>query len=88
MRSKPFTAGCRRRKPACYENIIKFKISGKIDYLTDSSENDKNRIYADLLKLTDTEKIIDAGAYDGDTIREFTAFTNGKYQQHNRAGAG
>lgn len=62
-----------------YENIIKFKISGKIDYLIGSTEKDKNRIYADLLKLTDKEKIIDAGAYDGDTIREFTAFTNGKY---------
>lgn len=62
-----------------YENIIKFKISGKIDYLFDSWEKDKNRIYADILKLGEHERIIDAGAYDGDTIREFTAFTGGKY---------
>lgn len=62
-----------------YENIIKFKISGKIDYLFDSWEKDKNRIYADILKLGKHERIIDAGAYDGDTIREFTAFTGGKY---------
>lgn len=62
-----------------YENIIKFKISGKIDYLFDSWEKDKNKIYADILKLGEHERIIDAGAYDGDTIREFTAFTGGKY---------
>ena len=62
-----------------YENIIKFKISGKIEYLLDSCEKDKNRIYSDILKLTEHENIIDAGAYDGDTIREFTAFTHGKY---------
>ena len=27
-----------------YENIIKYKISGKIEYLLDSWETDKNRI--------------------------------------------
>lgn len=62
-----------------YENIIRFKISGKIEYLLNSFENDKNRIYSDILKLGKHEKIIDAGAYDGDTIREFTAFTGGEY---------
>lgn len=62
-----------------YENIIKFKISGKIDYLFDCWEKDKNRIYAEILKLGEHERIIDAGAYDGDTIREFTAFTDGRY---------
>lgn len=62
-----------------YENIIKFKISGKIEYLLDSLEKDKSRIYADILNLGEHERIVDAGAYDGDTIREFTSFTNGKY---------
>ena len=62
-----------------YQNIIQFKISGKIDYLLSSTENDKNSIYRDILKLTGNETIVDMGAYDGDTIREFTSFTNGKY---------
>lgn len=62
-----------------YENIIKFKISGKIEYLLESFEKNKSRIYADILELGEHEKIIDAGAYDGDTIREFTCFTGGRY---------
>lgn len=62
-----------------YENVINFKISGKIDYLLNSMEKDKNNIYKDILKLNDNETIVDMGAYDGDTIKEFTDFTNGKY---------
>lgn len=63
-----------------YESVIKFKISGKADYLFDCCEYDKNRIYADILKLNENEIIVDAGAYDGDTIREFTGFTNGRFK--------
>lgn len=62
-----------------FENIINFKISGKIDYLLNSTVDDKNIIYSDILKLTNSETIVDMGAYDGDTIREFTSFTNGNY---------
>lgn len=62
-----------------YENIINFKISGKVSYLYNSTEPDKNSIYKDILKLDSNETIVDMGAYDGDTIREFTAYTNGKY---------
>lgn len=63
-----------------YENVINYKISGKIGYLLACCEYDKNKIYSDILKLCDNEIIIDAGAYDGDTIREFTQFTNGRYK--------
>jgi len=59
-----------------YENIINFKISGKIDYLLCSTVDDKNTIYKNILKLNQNETIVDMGAYDGDTIREFTAFTD------------
>lgn len=62
-----------------YENIINFKISGKVDYLYRSTEYDKNKIYKEILKLTGNESIVDMGAYDGDTVREFTAYTKGKY---------
>ncbi len=62
-----------------FENIINFKISGKVKYLYNSTEADKNRIYKDILMLGSNETIVDMGAYDGDTIREFTAYTNGKY---------
>lgn len=62
-----------------YLDILRFKVSGKIDYLL-SSFVDKSTVYSDILKLTDNETIIDLGAYDGDTIREFCTATNGKYQ--------
>lgn len=61
-----------------YIDIINFKISGKVDYLI-NSYCDKMSIYRDILKLSEDESIIDLGAYDGDTIREFTDFTNGRY---------
>lgn len=62
-----------------FENIINFKISGKVKYLYNSTETDKNSIYKDILALNNNETIVDMGAYDGDTIREFTTYTNGKF---------
>lgn len=62
-----------------YLDIINFKISGKVEYLF-RSFTDKNEIYRDILKLNDNETIVDLGAYDGDTIREFTEFTEQKYK--------
>lgn len=59
-------------------DILNFKVSGKIEYLLDSF-TDKNEIYRDILKLSNSENIIDLGAYDGDTIREFLSVTDGQY---------
>lgn len=63
-----------------YRDILNFKISGKISYLL-SSFCEKENIYREILKLNDNESIVDLGAYDGDTIREFTDFTKGKYNK-------
>lgn len=62
-----------------YLDIINFKISGKVEYLL-NGYFEKIRVYSELLKLGAEEVIVDLGAYDGDTIREFTAFTNGSYR--------
>lgn len=62
-----------------YKDILNFKVSGKIKYLL-SSFCDKSKVYSDILNLNENEEIIDLGAYDGDTIREFTAATDGKYK--------
>lgn len=62
-----------------YLDILNFKVSGKIGYLL-RSFTEKKEIYSDILKLTDNETIIDLGAYDGDTIREFCAATGGRYK--------
>lgn len=61
-----------------YLDILCYKVSGKIDYLL-RSFTQKDTIYSDILKLTDRENILDLGAYDGDTIREFCEATDGKY---------
>lgn len=63
-----------------YRDIISFKISGKISYLL-SSFCDKENIYREILKLSDGETIVDLGAYDGDTIKEFTDYTKGRYKK-------
>ncbi len=57
-------------------NLINFKISGKLDYLLPCF-SDKAEVYESILKLSDNETIVDAGAYNGDTVEEFLAFTNG-----------
>lgn len=64
-----------------FESIINFKISGKVKCLYSSTEADKNNIYKDILMLKHDETIVDMGAYDGDTIREFTAYTGGNYNR-------
>lgn len=61
-----------------FADVLNFKISGKPDYLF-SCQSEKDEVYRDILRLTDNESIVDLGAYDGDTIREFLAFTDGKY---------
>ena len=61
-----------------YLDILNFKVSGRIEYLLNSFA-DKEKIYSDILKLSSDENIIDLGAYDGDTIREFLDYTGGNY---------
>ena len=63
-----------------YIDILNFKVSGKIEYLLSSFCN-KDEVYSDILKLGNKEQIIDLGAYDGDTIREFCKATGNRYAQ-------
>lgn len=53
---------------ATYERIINFKIGGDIALLKPFFE--KQRVYSELLNF-EGETIVDLGAYDGDTVREF-----------------
>lgn len=52
-----------------FENVIKYKISGKIDYLL-NCEVDVSEPYDSFLKLSQ-ETFIDLGAYNGDTVIDF-----------------
>lgn len=63
-----------------YRNVLRFKISGKVEYLFECM-SDKQEVYRDILRLTSHETIVDLGAYDGDTIREFLAACGGHYHR-------
>ncbi len=53
-----------------FENTIKYKLSGKIEYLLDC-ETEYGEPYKSFLELTDSEKFLDLGAYNGDTALNF-----------------
>lgn len=57
-----------------YIDILNFKVSGKIKYLFDC-EYQKELVYDDILRFGEEELIVDLGAYDGDTIAEFSRHT-------------
>ena len=61
-----------------YANIINFKISGKIEYLSEVTTT-KADIYKKIIKPGLNETYVDLGAYNGDTIKELMEFTYGKY---------
>ena len=52
-----------------FENILNYKLSGKINYLTDC-EVDLNEPQQNFLKLKN-ETFLDLGAYNGDTVLDF-----------------
>ena len=53
-----------------FENIINFKLSGKIKYLFDCQVSD-DEPYESFLKLDSNETYLDLGAYNGDTVIDF-----------------
>ena len=61
---------------AVLADIINYKISGKISYLT-AAQTDKDEIYRDILQVGQNESYVDLGAYNGDTLRELLSHTNG-----------
>lgn len=62
-----------------YLNILRFKLSGDVKYLL-KAHSEKMKLYDDVLPLSEDEAIVDLGAYDGDTIREFLNVTGGRYK--------
>ena len=59
-----------------FENIVNFKLSGKVEYLFDC-EVDADEPYESFLKLGNHESFLDLGAYNGDTVADFIKRTNG-----------
>lgn len=56
-------------------NVIKYKITGKPDYLF-CCETDTDEPYNSFLKLSDSEHFLDLGAYNGDTVSDFIKRTS------------
>ena len=56
-----------------YENVIRYKLSGKISYLRDAV-SDRDAVWA---MLGDIEIAADLGAYNGDTAKELIAYRGG-----------
>lgn len=54
-----------------YENVIKYKLSGKISYLR-AAESDREEVFGSLLGKI--ESAADLGAYNGDTVRELIKY--------------
>ncbi|MEG1448335.1 MAG: FkbM family methyltransferase, partial [Oscillospiraceae bacterium] len=63
-----------------FSDIINFKISGKISYLS-SCETEIDEAYENILNLGEDEVFADLGAYHGETIDEFLEHSGGKYNR-------
>ena len=63
-----------------YLNILRYKISGDTRYLF-AAHSEKMKVYSEILSMGKNETIVDLGAYDGDTIREFMQATDGEYNK-------
>ncbi len=61
-------------------NVLRYKISGNVQFLF-RSHSEKMRVYSEILCLGKDETIVDLGAYDGDTVREFLEATKGEYKK-------
>lgn len=71
---------CDEKSKSDFTDVLNFKISGITNYLF-RSMYEKERLYEEIIHLGDEEVIVDLGAYDGDTIREFLSVTDGKYKK-------
>lgn len=65
-------ADCKSRET--FENIIRYKLSGKLDYLC-RCEVSEDEPYRSFLRLSDNESYLDLGAYTGDTVADFISRT-------------
>ncbi|MGE4589577.1 MAG: FkbM family methyltransferase [Acidaminococcaceae bacterium] len=63
-----------------FAGALNYKLSGKISYLKDITtqrQDDCKEIFV----FDSNETYVDLGAYDGDTIKEFLAYTDSAYQE-------
>lgn len=64
-----------------FDNLINYKISGKINYLRETASSRDDAIDLLGIKKDGSEVFLDFGAYDGDTVQEFIEITNGSFDK-------
>lgn len=64
-----------------YINCIKFRLTGKISYLSEC-ETEVNESYVNIIKPYPESTYVDIGAYNGDTIREFSSYSGESISVH------
>lgn len=69
---------CDRRSKDVFAATVNFKLSGRLHWLRDFTQ-DREIAYSDYLRPTENEHYVDLGAYNGDTIRELLAHTDGRF---------
>lgn len=66
------------RSRAVFAATVNFKLSGKLHWLRDYTDS-RETAFREYLKPHGQEHFVDLGAYNGDTIRELLAYTDGSY---------
>lgn len=61
-----------------YEDVINFKISGKIGYLNSCTSS--KEIYGNLVTIHENSVYVDLGAYNGDTVLEYARASQNNYR--------
>jgi len=64
------------RSRVVLNGILAYKLSGKIDYLF-NCQSDEEEAYRSILAPSRDEVYVDAGAYDGDSVRSFIDYAGG-----------
>ena len=64
---------CDDQSRLVYDSVIAYKLSGKIEHLTDCNTA-PSEAYNELLHAKEFEITADLGAYNGDTVRELSAY--------------
>ena len=67
---------CDEESRRIFDNMVRFQFTGELSYLF-SAESSREDALRNILKLTDTEHMLDLGAYRGDTIEELIKLTGG-----------
>lgn len=65
----------------CLLAYLNSRMNDDIEYVYDCMEGDNSYFSNDLFCCDVNESFLDLGAYTGDTIEEFLAFSNGKYNE-------